>query len=76
MAVRTTDNGKPRIPSILDSTACTKHAPKGVPCFHIKPDRGNGYFPAICGDRAKKAGFVEPTQAQKDERRRLATRGR
>lgn len=50
----------PRIPSILESTACDKHnAPTGIPCYHVNFVSKPGYGAGVCGKRTRAAGFTE-----------------
>ncbi len=45
------------ISRILDREACDEHKmPIGIPCWHIHTT-SDGYKPAVCNERAKKAGF-------------------
>jgi hypothetical protein len=44
------------IPTVIDRGPCEMHGVStGVPCFHIRGDRG--YLPAICNRRARAAGM-------------------
>lgn len=47
------------IPTVIDRGPCEMHgAPVGIPCFHLRGDRG--YRPAICNRRAVAAGMDSP----------------
>lgn len=69
MLPQATDNDGRHVSTILSRTDCTKHhSPVGIPCWHIPVD-GYGYLAAICGLRAKRAGFVgqiSPTSLQQN----------
>lgn len=48
------------IPTVIDRVACGLHnMPLGVPCFHVQLNRNTqAIAPAICNNRAIKAGYV------------------
>lgn len=52
-------NSGEHIDDIINRTVCDKHdAPEGIPCFYLYYDRrSENRGPAVCGERAKKAGF-------------------
>lgn len=53
-------DSEPRIPDVLDRSACAKHNAEFYnPCWTIwKLDGGKS--PAVCNSRAKRAGFDAP----------------
>jgi len=70
------------IEKIIGIQPCDKHlAPHGIPCFHMPRGNGNGYYPAICNQRAVAAGkngkISESSYQtkQKQQRRHYANRG-
>lgn len=47
------------ISRIVTETPCPKHrASMGVPCWIIPTNTLRGFYPAVCGKRIKRAGFI------------------
>lgn len=62
-----------KIAQIILGTRCKKHMRKGVdiaPCWYVPSPNGT-YYPAVCNDRAERAGFfgkIDPRSMRTSKR--------
>jgi hypothetical protein len=75
------ENDGRHITDAMERASCKKHgAPKGVPCWTLPKNVGNGFgrYAAICNARIKRAGYIgsiSPSSLRRSAPRPVNERG-